>query len=128
MSTYVVLFTLQDVIHKICCGHGNVLRIVVFKKNGVQAMVEFDSIESAERTRNALQGCDIYQGCCTLKIDFSKVCHRISYLILSYLRFIFFCLVLSFLFVSSSQTKRLNVYKNNSESFDYTEVPLMGNI
>lgn len=62
-----------DVIHQICSPHGKVLRIVIFKKNGCQAMVEFDSVESAKRTRVALHGCDIYSGCCTLKVEFAKV-------------------------------------------------------
>ncbi|GFY47831.1 heterogeneous nuclear ribonucleoprotein L [Trichonephila inaurata madagascariensis] len=30
-----------DVIHTICSPSGKVLRIVIFKKNGVQAMVEY---------------------------------------------------------------------------------------
>lgn len=33
----------------------------------------FDSIESATRVRENLNGCDIYSGCCTLKIDYAKV-------------------------------------------------------
>lgn len=60
-------------IYTICHPHGSVLRIVIFKKNGVQAMVEFDSIESATRARDNLNGCDIYSSCCTLKIDYAKV-------------------------------------------------------
>ena len=59
--------------HTICSPHGNVFRIVIFKKNGVQAMVEFDSIDSARRAKQALQGADIYSGCCTLKIEYAKV-------------------------------------------------------
>lgn len=62
-----------DVIHQICAPSGKVLRIVIFKKNGCQAMVEFDSVESAKRARMALHGCDIYSGCCTLKVEFAKV-------------------------------------------------------
>lgn len=31
----------QDVMHTICSPYGQVLRIVIFKKNGVQAMVEY---------------------------------------------------------------------------------------
>lgn len=62
-----------DVIHQICSPNGKVLRIVIFKKNGCQAMVEFDSVDSAKRTRMALHGCDIYSGCCTLKVEFAKV-------------------------------------------------------
>ncbi|XP_064484874.1 heterogeneous nuclear ribonucleoprotein L-like isoform X2 [Ornithodoros turicata] len=78
-----------DVIHTISSPSGKVLRIVIFKKNGVQAMVEFDSVDSATRAKQSLHGADIYSGCCTLKIEYAK-------------------------------PTRLNVYKNDSESFDYT--------
>lgn len=40
-------------------------------------MVEFDSIESATRARENLNGCDIYSSCCTLKIDFAKVSDKL---------------------------------------------------
>lgn len=33
----------------------------------------FDTLESAARARENLNGADIYSGCCTLKIDFAKV-------------------------------------------------------
>ncbi|XP_067628116.1 heterogeneous nuclear ribonucleoprotein L isoform X8 [Eurosta solidaginis] len=77
---HILLFTIinpfypitVDVLHKICTPHGQVLRIVIFKKNGVQAMVEFDSLEAATRARENLNGADIYSGCCTLKIDYAK--------------------------------------------------------
>ncbi|XP_032596763.1 uncharacterized protein LOC6568736 isoform X18 [Drosophila grimshawi] len=77
---HILLFTIinpfypitVDVLHKICNPHGQVLRIVIFKKNGVQAMVEFDNLDSATRARENLNGADIYAGCCTLKIDFAK--------------------------------------------------------
>ncbi|GIY72902.1 heterogeneous nuclear ribonucleoprotein L [Caerostris extrusa] len=82
-----------DVIHTICSPSGKVLRIVIFKKNGVQAM--FDSLEAAERAKQSLNGCDIYSGCCTLKIEFAK-------------------------------PTRLNVYKNDNESWDYTNNSLGG--
>ncbi|XP_785931.3 heterogeneous nuclear ribonucleoprotein L isoform X2 [Strongylocentrotus purpuratus] len=78
-----------DVIHTICKGFGNVLRIVIFKKNGVQAMVEFDTVQSATHAKQNLHNCDIYSGCCTLKIDFAR-------------------------------PKTLTVYKNDGETYDYT--------
>ncbi|XP_026479880.1 heterogeneous nuclear ribonucleoprotein L-like [Ctenocephalides felis] len=78
-----------DVLHTICVQHGKVVRIVIFKKNGVQAMVEFDCLESATRAKEALNSADIYSGCCTLKIDYAK-------------------------------PEKLNVHKNDSESWDYT--------
>ncbi|XP_054152930.1 heterogeneous nuclear ribonucleoprotein L-like isoform X2 [Oppia nitens] len=83
-----------DVINQICSPSGKVLRIVIFKKNGVQAMVEFDCVESAKRAKQALHGCDIYSGCCTLRIEYAK-------------------------------PTRLNVYKNDNESYDYTN-PALG--
>ncbi|XP_060520438.1 heterogeneous nuclear ribonucleoprotein L [Cylas formicarius] len=85
-----------DVIHTISQSSGQVLRIVIFKKNGVQAMVEFDSIESATRAKETLNGADIYSGCCTLKIDYAK-------------------------------PEKLNVHKNDSESWDYTLSPIKEN-
>ncbi|KAH1004374.1 hypothetical protein HUJ04_004132, partial [Dendroctonus ponderosae] len=78
---HVLLFTIinpmypitVDVLHTICQSSGQVLRIVIFKKNGVQAMLHtFDNIESAIRAKDTLNGADIYSGCCTLKIDFAK--------------------------------------------------------
>lgn len=94
---HVLLFTIinpmypitVEVLHTICQPSGNVLRIVIFKKNGVQAMVEFDNVEAAVRAKDTLHGADIYSGCCTLKIDFAK-------------------------------PEKLNVHKNDSESWDYT--------
>eukprot|EP00300_Choanocystis_sp_HF-7_P014861 c18857_g1_i4.p1 GENE.c18857_g1_i4~~c18857_g1_i4.p1 ORF type:complete len:463 (-),score=115.74 c18857_g1_i4:32-1420(-) len=61
------------VIHSILHSFGNVLRIVIFHKNGTQALAEFDNPESALRAKQALDGKDIYDGCCTLRISFSKV-------------------------------------------------------
>lgn len=76
-------------IHQICSAYGKINRIVIFKKNGVQAMVEFDNVESAKRAKNMLYGCDIYSGCCTLRIEYAK-------------------------------PSRLNIHKNDNDSFDYT--------
>lgn len=61
-----------QVIHKVADKDGNVLRIVMIRKNGVQAMVEFDSIESATETKVRLNGRDVYSGCCTLKIEYAR--------------------------------------------------------
>jgi heterogeneous nuclear ribonucleoprotein L len=78
--TNILLFTIINAIHpvnvetvkKICSPHAELQRIVIFHKNGLQALVEFLTIEDAQRVQNALNGCDIFAGCCTLKIDFSK--------------------------------------------------------
>lgn len=36
-------------------------------------IVTFDNVEAAQRALATLNGQDIYAGCCTLKIDYSKV-------------------------------------------------------
>uniref|UniRef100_UPI00358FB6CB heterogeneous nuclear ribonucleoprotein L-like isoform X2 n=1 Tax=Myxine glutinosa TaxID=7769 RepID=UPI00358FB6CB len=78
-----------DVVYTICSPCGTVLRIVIFKKNGVQSLVEFDSVPNAQRAKTTLNGADIYSGCCTLKIEYAK-------------------------------STRLNVYRNDSETWDFT--------
>ncbi|XP_043196444.1 heterogeneous nuclear ribonucleoprotein L-like [Amphibalanus amphitrite] len=77
---HILLFTVMnpvypitvDILHTICSPHARVIRIVIFQKNGVQAMIEFESVEAACAVREALNGADIYSGCCTLKIEFAK--------------------------------------------------------
>ena len=49
------------------------VRMYVFRKRGVQAMVEFDSIETATHVKRNIDGADIYSGCCTLRIEFARV-------------------------------------------------------
>eukprot|EP00117_Sycon_ciliatum_P028849 scpid69755/ scgid3796/ Heterogeneous nuclear ribonucleoprotein L len=61
-----------DVLHTIGQRHGEIQRIAIFHKNGVQALVEYASAEQAATAKVALDGADIYAGCCTLKIEFSK--------------------------------------------------------
>ncbi|XP_072023987.1 heterogeneous nuclear ribonucleoprotein L-like isoform X2 [Amphiura filiformis] len=61
-----------SVMHTICKLYGQVVRIVIFKKNGVQAMVEMDSIASATEAKLKLHGCDIYAGCCTLRVEYAR--------------------------------------------------------
>uniref|UniRef100_A0AAY4DND4 RRM domain-containing protein n=1 Tax=Denticeps clupeoides TaxID=299321 RepID=A0AAY4DND4_9TELE len=82
-----------DVLYTICNNCGPVQRIVIFRKNGVQAMVEFDSVQSAQRAKASLNGADIYSGCCTLKIEYAK-------------------------------PTRLNVFKNDQDTWDYTNPSL----
>ncbi|KAL5109786.1 Heterogeneou nuclear ribonucleoprotein L [Taenia crassiceps] len=58
-----------DVIHQVTNRHGKVLRIVIFRKTGVQAMVEFATVADARETKRHINGADIYSGCCSLKVD-----------------------------------------------------------
>uniref|UniRef100_A0A8D3B7Q2 RRM domain-containing protein n=1 Tax=Scophthalmus maximus TaxID=52904 RepID=A0A8D3B7Q2_SCOMX len=75
-----------DVLYTVCNPIGSVLRIVIFKRNGIQAM----SVQCAQKAKAALNGADIYAGCCTLKIEYAR-------------------------------PTRLNVIKNDNESWDYTK-------
>ncbi|KGL97231.1 Heterogeneous nuclear ribonucleoprotein L, partial [Charadrius vociferus] len=100
----VLLFTIlnpiysitTDVLYTICNPCGPVQRIVIFRKNGVQAMVEYPcALRSAQRAKASLNGADIYSGCCTLKIEYAK-------------------------------PTRLNVFKNDQDTWDYTNPNLSG--
>uniref|UniRef100_A0A672FS65 Heterogeneous nuclear ribonucleoprotein L-like n=1 Tax=Salarias fasciatus TaxID=181472 RepID=A0A672FS65_SALFA len=82
-----------DVLYTICNNCGPVQRIVIFRKNGVQAMVEYPLV--AQRAKASLNGADIYSGCCTLKIEYAK-------------------------------PTRLNVFKNDQDTWDYTNPNLGG--
>ncbi|XP_006007837.1 heterogeneous nuclear ribonucleoprotein L-like isoform X1 [Latimeria chalumnae] len=79
-----------DVLYNVCNPVGNVQRIVIFKRNGIQAMIEFNSVECAQKAKAALNGADIYAGCCTLKIEYAR-------------------------------PTRLNVIRNDNDSWDYTK-------
>uniref|UniRef100_A0A8B9KXH5 Heterogeneous nuclear ribonucleoprotein L like n=1 Tax=Astyanax mexicanus TaxID=7994 RepID=A0A8B9KXH5_ASTMX len=79
-----------DVLYTVCNPIGNVLRIVIFKRNGIQAMVEFETVQNAQKAKAALNGADIYAGCCTLKIEYAR-------------------------------PSRLNVIRNDNDSWDYTK-------
>merc|ERR1712130_17004 len=76
----VLLLTILDALYpintklleRICSYAGPVLRIVIFRKKSVQAMVEFDSVLGAQRAKAALNGADIYRGCCTIKVEYAK--------------------------------------------------------
>ncbi|XP_029653548.1 heterogeneous nuclear ribonucleoprotein L-like [Octopus sinensis] len=73
-ANHILLFTMLnpqypiivEVMHTISSPYGQVQRIVIFEKNSVQAMVEFESVK---RAKQALHGADIYTCCCTLKIE-----------------------------------------------------------
>lgn len=60
-----------DVLNQICRRFGNVLRVVMMRRRGVQALVEFETVEVATQAKMALNNECIYEGCCQLKIEFS---------------------------------------------------------
>lgn len=83
-----------EAISKISNRFGNVQRIVMIRKKSTQAMVEFETVEEASKAMENLQNQDIYSGCCTLKIDYSKA-------------------------------QKLNVRKNDPNSWDFTVQPTL---
>jgi heterogeneous nuclear ribonucleoprotein L len=63
-----------EVMYKVTSIIGKVKKIVCFERNNiVQAMVEFDTLESASKARSSLHGCDIYNDSCTMKVEYSKL-------------------------------------------------------
>lgn len=63
-----------EVVYKICAMAGSIRKIVTFERNNiVQAMVEFHTLESADKARASLHGCDVYDNCCTMKVEYSKM-------------------------------------------------------
>lgn len=62
------------VVYQITEAYGNILRIVTYQKNGTQqAMVEFENKDMARSAKEALNGANIYSGCCTLDIEYAEV-------------------------------------------------------
>ncbi|XP_059166851.1 heterogeneous nuclear ribonucleoprotein L-like [Physella acuta] len=61
-----------DVMHAISSYYGQIQKIIILKKKEVQAMVEFDNVESAKQAKHHLNGVDIYAGCCSLKVEYAK--------------------------------------------------------
>jgi polypyrimidine tract-binding protein 2 len=63
-----------EVLHQVFSPHGFVEKIVTFQKSaGFQALIQFQSRQSAVAARNSLQGRNIYDGCCQLDIQFSNL-------------------------------------------------------
>ena len=63
-----------DHIHQIFKPCGEVLKIITFHKNGVfKALVQLASVDAAVNARVTLEGKDIFQGCCHLRIGFSSL-------------------------------------------------------
>ncbi|KAK7846400.1 polypyrimidine tract-binding protein like protein 3 [Quercus suber] len=63
-----------DVLHQVFSPHGFVEKIVTFQKSaGFQALIQYQSRQSAVVARTALQGRNIYDGCCQLDIQYSNL-------------------------------------------------------
>jgi len=63
-----------ELLHGIFSRIGKVLKIVTFNKNNtLQALVQFSDAVSAQAAKMTLDGQHIYNGCCTLRIEYSKL-------------------------------------------------------
>ncbi|NXU52949.1 PTBP3 protein, partial [Turnix velox] len=63
-----------DVLHQVFSQYGYVLKIIIFMKDSVlQALIQYDDPMNAFCAKMALDCQNIYSGCCTLRIDFSKL-------------------------------------------------------
>uniref|UniRef100_A0A8C2Z1C6 Polypyrimidine tract binding protein 1 n=1 Tax=Cyclopterus lumpus TaxID=8103 RepID=A0A8C2Z1C6_CYCLU len=63
-----------DALCQIFSKFGTVLRIIVFTKNSqFQALLQYADGAAAQSAKLSLDGQNIYNGCCTLRISFSKL-------------------------------------------------------
>ncbi|KAH0628387.1 hypothetical protein JD844_009476 [Phrynosoma platyrhinos] len=63
-----------EVLYQIFSKFGTVLKIITFTKNNqFQALLQYADPLNAHYARMALDGQNIYNACCTLRIDFSKL-------------------------------------------------------
>ncbi|KAM3600411.1 uncharacterized protein V6R79_022953 [Siganus canaliculatus] len=63
-----------EVLQQIFSKFGPVLKIITFTKNNqFQALLQFIDTVHAQHAKASLDGQNIYNGCCTLRIDFSKL-------------------------------------------------------
>lgn len=63
-----------DVLHTIFSKFGVVLKIITFNKgNQFQALVQMGDAVQSQTAKLSLDGQNIYNGCCTLRIEFSRL-------------------------------------------------------
>ncbi|KAG7277541.1 hypothetical protein CRUP_030703 [Coryphaenoides rupestris] len=63
-----------DVLHQIFSKFGTLLRIITFTKNNqFQALLQYPDGMTAQHAKLSLDGQNIYNACCTLRISFSKL-------------------------------------------------------
>ncbi len=62
-----------DVIYQVFSRVGKVIKIVTFTKNNIfQVLIQFLDVITAQAAKLSLDGQNIYNGCCTLRINYSK--------------------------------------------------------
>ncbi|XP_041827400.1 polypyrimidine tract-binding protein 1a isoform X2 [Melanotaenia boesemani] len=63
-----------DVLHQIFSKFGTVLKIITFTKNNqFQSLIQYADAMTAQHAKLSLDGQNIYNACCTLRISFSKL-------------------------------------------------------
>ncbi|XP_076355101.1 polypyrimidine tract-binding protein 1-like isoform X2 [Tachypleus tridentatus] len=63
-----------DVLYQIFSRVGKVLKIITFTKNNTfQALIQYPDVITAQAAKLSLDGQNIYNSCCTLRIDYSKL-------------------------------------------------------
>ncbi|XP_043239664.1 polypyrimidine tract-binding protein 2-like isoform X5 [Amphibalanus amphitrite] len=63
-----------DVLQQIFSRVGKVLKIVTFtKNNSFQALIQYPDVVTAQAAKLQLDGQNIYNSCCTLRIEYSKL-------------------------------------------------------
>jgi len=63
-----------DVLHQIFSKFGTVLKVITFTKNNqFQALLQYPDALTAQHSKLALDGQNIYNACCTLRISYSKL-------------------------------------------------------
>ncbi|NXD81785.1 PTBP3 protein, partial [Halcyon senegalensis] len=63
-----------ETLYQIFSKFGSVLKIIIFTRtNQFQALLQYADAMNAYHAKMALDGQSIYTGCCTLRIDFSKL-------------------------------------------------------
>merc|ERR1719483_911855 len=63
-----------DVIFQIFSRVGKVLKVVTFTKNNIfQALIQYPDVITAQAAKLSLDGQNIYNACCTLRIEYSKL-------------------------------------------------------
>ncbi|XP_056306225.1 polypyrimidine tract-binding protein 2 [Danio aesculapii] len=63
-----------DVLQQIFSKFGTVMKIITFTKNNqFQALLQYNDPACAQQAKVALDGQNIYNSCCTLRIDYSKL-------------------------------------------------------
>ncbi|KAK3089245.1 hypothetical protein FSP39_002063 [Pinctada imbricata] len=63
-----------EVLYQIFSKFGKVLKMIIFTKNNTfQALIQMSDPVAANAAKLSLDGQNIYNGCCTLRIDYSKL-------------------------------------------------------